>query len=150
MNESSNKSAAALVESWRPYFAAEYERDDCNRRRQTLDEYWGWVKNLLLEGGSGFGGWMAQVDDLVARVTDVEAQDHLRETLYRVGRLIAAEWSKDNACRKMYSTPWQGRPNLMQLGRRLQTAMARDKGDGAAIGQAVATAEAELLAAFRR
>jgi hypothetical protein len=140
----------ALVESWKPFFAGEYERDSCNRRRQTFEEYWGWVKNLLLEGGSGFQGWMAQADDLVAKIASDEARQRLREMLHRVGRLIAAEWAKDSACRKMYSTPWQGRPNLMELGRRLQRAMARDKGDGAEIELAVAQAEGELLAAFGR
>jgi hypothetical protein len=142
--------AAALVESWKPRFAAEYERDECNRRKQTPDEYWGWVKNLLLEGGSGFGGWMDQVEDLVARVRDADGRERLRDMLYRIGQLIAAEWAKDSACRKMYSTPWQGRPNLLELGRRLQRAMARDAGDGAAIELVVAEVEAELIVAFRR
>jgi hypothetical protein len=50
----------------------------------------------------------------------------------------------------MYSTPWQGRPNLMELGRRFQRAMANDKGNGAAIELAVAEIEAELIAAFRK
>lgn len=145
----SNSQHAALVESWKPFFVAEYERDGRNQRRQSLDEYWRWVKSLLLEGGSGFRGWMDQVDEIMARVRDAEARERLREMLYRVGRLIAAEWSKDSACRRMYSTPFQGRPNLMDLGRRLQRAAARDAGDGAAIELAVAEAEAELIAAFQ-
>jgi hypothetical protein len=142
---SEKPTADALVESWKARFAAEYERDDCNKRRQTLDEYWRWVRNLLLEGGSGFKGWMAQVEDLASGVGDAEAQVRVREMLYRVGRLIAAEWSKDSACRKLFSTPWQGRPNLLELGRRFQRAMARDTGDGAAIELAAAEIEAELL-----
>jgi hypothetical protein len=140
------QAADALVESWKPHFVAAYERDDCNKSKQTLDEYWRWVRNLLLEGGSGFKGWMAQVDDLAAGVADAEAQARVRQMLYRVGRLIAAEWSKDSAYRKIFSTPWQGRPNLLELGRRFRRALARDAGDGAAIELAAAEIEAELLA----
>src|SRR6187402_816948 len=33
---------AALIESWRPYFSAEYARDQRNAQRQTFDEYWRW------------------------------------------------------------------------------------------------------------
>ncbi|MBK9715794.1 MAG: hypothetical protein IPO81_31595 [Kouleothrix sp.] len=142
--------AEALVDSWRPHFADEYRRDSCNQRRQTFDEYWRWVKTYLIAGGSGFNGWMDQVEELAARVEDAAARARLREMLHRLGRTIAAEWSKDSACRKMYSTPWQGRPNLMDLGRRLQRAMASDRGDGATIELAVAELEAELLVAFRR
>jgi hypothetical protein len=151
MSESTGpQSRAELVDAWQPYFLAEYDRDECNRRKQTPDEYWSWVKNLLLDGGSGFKGWMEQVEELAEGVKNVESRQRLRVLLYRVGRLVAAEWAKDSTCRKMFSTPWQGRPNLMELGRRLQRAAARDKGDGAAIELAVAEAEAELIAAFRK
>jgi hypothetical protein len=142
--------AAALVDSWQPLFAAEHARDDCNLRRQTLDEYWRWVKNLLLEGGSGFSGWMDQVEELASGVKEAEARERVRATLHRVGRLIAAEWAKDSACRKIYSTPWQGRPNLMELGRRFRRAVASDAGDGVAIELAATEIEAELITLVRR
>ena len=145
----SDKTAAAIVESWKPYFVKEYERDRRNAGAQPFDEYWRWAKTFLLAGGSGQKGWMDQVESLVSRIGDGPARQRLRETLYRLGQRIAGEWSKESAYRKVYSTPWQGRPNLIELGRRLQRASGRDRGDGVAIEAELAQLESELEAALR-
>jgi hypothetical protein len=143
------QSAETLVESWKPFFEQAYARDAANARAQSFDEYWRWVKIYLLAGGSGQPGWMSQVESIVSRVAGAPGHEVLRETLYRIGRLVAAEWSKERAYRKIHSTPWQGRPNLVELGRRLQGAAGRDRGEGQALEAALAEIERDLEAALR-
>jgi hypothetical protein len=142
--------AEALVESWRPYFVAEYERDSCNTRRQTFDEYWRWVKTFLLVGGSGHAGWLAQTTSAVANVRDEAAKQALSARSQTIGKQIAGEWAKDSACRKIYSNPLQGRPNLLDWGRKLQRAASRDRGDGHEIAAALKAVESEFEAASSR
>lgn len=137
-------SAEELVASWQPYFRAEYDRDGRNAQRQTFDEYWHWVKVYLLVGGSGYQGWLEQGAGLLARVRDEPARARLDALQQQVGRRIAAEWSKDSACRRVYSTFLQGRPNLADWGRALQRAAGQDRGDGAAVEAALLAIQAEL------
>lgn len=134
----------ALVDSWRQYFAAAYARDRRNAARQSFDEYWRWVRTYLLEGGAGYPGWLAQSDALLARVRDPAAHARLAALMHAAGRRIAGEWAKDSACRRIYSTFLQGRPNLAEWGRALQGAAARDSGDGRAIEAAALGIAAEL------
>jgi hypothetical protein len=138
--------AAALVESWRPYFIAAYARDACNLQRQTLDEYLRWVHTYLLVGGSGQAGWLAQSAAILSGVRDAASRQRIDELLQQLGKTIAAEWSKDSACRKIYSTPWQGRPNLIELGRKLQHATRRASGDARELEAMLSSLIADLRA----
>lgn len=135
---------AALVDSWRPAFEALYARDAQNARRQPFAEYWRWVQTCLLEGGAGNPGWLAQRAALLARVRDAEARARLAPLLEALGRAIAGEWAKDSVARRIHSTAWQGRPNLMSWGRALETAARRDTGDGQAIVAVVRAIQAEV------
>jgi hypothetical protein len=146
----SDTSAQALVESWRLYFLAEYDRDGCNTRRQTFDEYWQWVQTFLLVGGSGYAGWLAQTVSALARVRDEAARRQLQARSQEIGKRIAGEWAKDSTCRKIHSNPFQGRPNLLDWGRKLQRAASRDLGDGQAVEAALASMEAELDIVLRK
>jgi hypothetical protein len=139
----------ALVESWKPYFSAEYQRDQRNARRQTFDEYWGWVKTFLLVGGSGYPGWLAQTASALAGVRDAAASRQLSGRAAELGKQIAAEWSKESAFRKIFSNPFQGRPNLLDWGRRIQRAARAERGDGRALEAALESIEREL-GALRR
>ncbi len=141
--------ATALVESWKPYFLDAYERDTRNARRQTFDEYWRWVKIYLLDGGAGHDGWLDQRAALIARVSDEAARARIGALSEEIGRRIAAEWAKESGYRKIYSTPFQGRPNLAEWGRRLNRAAAGDRGDGRAIESALRAIEADVDAALQ-
>ena len=141
---------AALIESWRPYFSAEYARDQRNAQRQTFDEYWRWVTSFLLVGGSGYPGWLEQTARAVEGVRDQSARQRLSEHARELGKRIAAEWSKDSACRKIYSNPFQGRPNLLDWGRAIQRAARADQGDGRALERALDSINAEIDSALRR
>jgi hypothetical protein len=138
----------ALVDSWKPYFLAEYQRDERNARRQTFDEYWRWVKTFLLVGGSGYEGWLAQTAAALSKVRDDAARQRLSDHAAQSGKRIAAEWSKDSACRRIFSNPFQGRPNLLDWGRKIQRAARDDQGDGRALAAALASIEADLDAAL--
>jgi hypothetical protein len=139
-----------LVESWKPYFVAEYRRDASNARRQAFDEYWGWVKTFLLVGGSGYQGWLAQTSTALAGVGDAAISRQLRGRAGELGKQIAAEWSKDSAFRKIFSNPFQGRPNLLEWGRKIQRAARDERGDGRALEAALESIERELGGALRR
>ena len=140
---------AAQVESWRPYFVAEYERDRRNAQRQTFDDCWRWVRSFLLAGGSGYPGWLEQTTRAVAGVRDQSARRRLSERSWEVGKRIAAEWSKDSACRKIYSNPFQGRPNLLDWGGNIQRAARSDQGDGRALERALDSIAADVDATLR-
>ena len=141
---------AALVEAWRPFFSAEYTRDQRNAQRQSFDEYWRWVTSFLLVGGSGYPGWLEQTNSAVAGIRDQSARQRMRERSWELGKRIAAEWSKDSACRKIYSNPFQGRPNLLDWGRSIQRAARGDHGDGRALERALESINADIDAALRR
>ena len=139
---------AALVESWKPLFLAEYQRDQRNARRQTFGEYWRWVTIFLLVGGSGYDGWLAQTAAALARVRDDTAKQRLSARAAQIGQRIAAEWSKDSAFRKIFSNPFQGRPNLLDWGLKIQRAARAETGDGRALEAALGSIEADLYAAL--
>ena len=141
---------AALVESWRPFFSAEYARDQRNAQRQSFDEYWRWATGFLLVGGSGYPGWLAQTSSAVAGIRDPSARQRVIERAWELGKRIAAEWSKDSACRKIYSNPVQGRPNLLDWGRKIQRAAREDRGDGSALERVLGSINAEMDAALGR
>src|SRR5689334_11477379 len=99
----SSSTHADLVESWRPFFEAEYARDRRNAQKQSFDEYWQWVKTYLLIGGSGYAGWLNQGAALIAGLRDEATRARIGALFEETGRRVAAEWSKDSACRKVYS-----------------------------------------------
>jgi hypothetical protein len=135
---------AALVEAWRPFFAAEYARDQRNAQRQRFDDYWRWVTDFLLVGGSGYPGWLEQTTSAVAGVREQPVRQRITERAWQLGKRIAAEWSKDSACRKIYSNPFQGRPNLLDWGRKIQRAAREDQGDGRALERVLDIINAEI------
>jgi len=151
MNNTPNEESGpqALVESWKPYFLAEYQRDQQNARRQTFDEYWRWVRTFLRVGGSGYEGWLAQTATALANVRDEAVRRQLGARAAELGKQIAAEWSKDSAFRKIFSNPFQGRPNLLDWGRKIQRAARDERGDGRALEAALAGIESELDSALR-
>jgi hypothetical protein len=150
MSTTANEHAdpAALVESWRPFFSAEYMRDQRNAQRQSFDDYWGWVTGFLLAGGSGYPGWLEQTSSAVAGIHDRSTRQRIIERSWELGKRIAAEWSKTG--RKIYSNPFQGRPNLLDWGRKIQRAARDDQGDGRALEHVLSSINAEIDAALHR
>src|SRR5689334_512688 len=121
-----------LVDSWKDEFRAAYQRDPRNAARQSFDEYWYWVKTFLIAGAAGYQGWLGQVAETLGTVRDSAARDRLRRRMQTLGKTIAAEWSKESRYRRIFTTFFQGVPNLQDWGLRLQRAARDDTGDGAA------------------
>jgi len=137
-----------LIDSWKSEFKTAYDRDSHNGTRQSFDEYWKWVKVFLVTGGAGQSGWLGQADGLTRRVRDDAARATLRDRLHTLGKTIGAEWSKEGRVRRIHSTALQGSPNLAEWGRALQRSAASERGDGAALEEAIARIERDIEAAL--
>lgn len=113
-----------MDEAW---FRAQYDADGDNKRRQTWEQYWGWVK-AFYEGKRfpPIAGWGSREKDLLARLNH-EGRAKVQGELTEVGRLIAAEWAKENAVRKVGTNELQG------YGSQLEAAAKKETGDGAHI-----------------
>jgi hypothetical protein len=133
-----------LVESWTEEFREAHGQDQRSAAAQSFDEYWDWVKTLLLTGGAGQRGWLGQADEILGRVRDTAASAALRARFHALGKRIAAEWAKPSRHRRIHTTFFQGSPNLQTWGRQLERAASSDSGDGVAIGQALDAIEREL------
>lgn len=134
-----------LLEVRKPEFEAAYERDPQNAARQSFDDYWHWVHVFFITGGAGVSGWLDQSETLLDTVADAEQREQLRARLQRLGVVIASEWAKHARARRIYSTRWQGRPNLQEWGKRLQAAASQR--DSAAFARVIAEIEQEAAAA---
>lgn len=115
-------------------FKPAYERDAANSAKQPWHDYWGWVKSFY-QGNFFDAGWTKRCKELVAAVHTKERQLALRIKLNSLGRIIAAEWAKTNAGRKIDSS------KLLSWGNRLLEAKKNDNGEGAGIEK-----EIELIA----
>jgi hypothetical protein len=141
--------AEKTVDSWLEHFRERYEADARDGAAQAFDDYWRWVKTFLVHGGAGQRGWLDQGEDLLGRVHDEAARQTLRSRVHDIGKTIAAEWARPSRRRRIHSTFLQGSPNLHAWGRSLERAAARDRGDGASIGQALDAIERDLGDALR-
>lgn len=85
-----------------PFFRAKYDADKANQAKQSWDEYRKWVTRFY-EGQKfpPIAGWADREKDLVAKAPAARAQ------IESVGRLIAAEWAKDNGVRKVSTSDLQ-------------------------------------------
>ena len=118
-------------------FRTEYNRDTANQAKESWPEYWSWVKKFY-DGDFFTRGWTKQGKGLLEAVRTERARDELRAALNDLGRRVAAEWSKDNGVRKIDTA------NLLQFGKRLQEAKARDDGSGSSVRAAVDKVRADV------
>ncbi len=83
------------------FFRARYEADAANRGRQSWTDHWSWVR-AFYEGKRlpPVPGWRDRERDALARVGPVD-RDAVVRAFEETGRLIASEWAKDNAVRKV-------------------------------------------------
>jgi len=137
-----------LLESWKAEIRAAYDADERNAAKQSFEEYWGWVSTFLVTGGAGQRGWLEQVDRALEKVVDSGVSARLRERFVALGKVIAADWAKQGRYRRIHTTILQGRPNLQDLGTRMQRAASRDDGDGAVIEDALVRIEEDVNAAL--
>ncbi len=83
------------------FFQAQYAADAQNRSRQTWDEYAKWVRTFY--EGKRFPpvpGWVAREREILDKLP-AEAKESARGSVAAIGRLLAAEWAKDNDVRRV-------------------------------------------------
>lgn len=116
------------------FFRARYEADAGNRAKQSWKEYREWIDTFYK--GKRFPpvpGWAAREEEILGKLP-ADARARMQAPLSEVGRLLAAEWAKDNAVRKV------GTGDLQAWGRRFGDAAS----DPARLGAALDEVRAEL------
>lgn len=116
------------------YFRQRYEADAANKAKQSWKEHHEWVHTFY--HGKRFppvAGWGQREHDILAKVPAASRQA-VHERLAHVGRLLASEWAKDNAVRKVSTS------DLQAWGKRFGDAAK----DPAMLEAALAEVQAEL------
>jgi hypothetical protein len=80
------------------HFRARYDIDADNQALQSWDEYWEWVK-VFYSGNLLARGWIIECRKIVDRINDLDQKDRAIQKMNVLGRLIAAEWARDNSVR---------------------------------------------------
>jgi|GEM_PF-7084340 len=87
-------------------FHSAYHADSRNREKQTLSEYFRWVK-AFYHGEFLVTGWMRQSESIVKMCQQPEGRPTVITMLNDAGRKIASEWSKDGKVRRINNTDLQ-------------------------------------------
>ncbi len=82
----------------RAFFEAAYSADAANQLLQTREEYLGWIKSFYTGTLLYPTGWF-DVQERVLATSAPENVDALGPQIEEMGRLIAAEWAKENSAR---------------------------------------------------
>jgi len=117
-------------------YRREYDRDADNQRKQTWDQYWGWVKSFH-EGTFFCSGWTDRAKDLVDGVKPGPERTKLVKEINSFGQDICKEWAKDSSICKV------GTGDLTRWGKIVEKAKKLDAGDGEELGRAIATIREE-------
>jgi hypothetical protein len=120
-------------------FRPEYESDVVNKSRQTWDQYWSWVK-VYYAGNLLHDGWTNQAKETLQAIRSETLRDSLQADLNGLGRRLAAEWAKDNSCRKIDTAA------LRSFGLRLKQAQKKDDGSGEMVRETVQALRTEIEA----
>jgi hypothetical protein len=118
-------------------FRPEYDRDAVNQAKESWGEYWSWVQTFYT-GNLFSPGWTGQGTATLRGVQSEKARCELRSDLNELGRLVAAEWSKDNGVRKIDTAA------LRVLGARITKAAKSDDGSGKAIRKEIEAIQTEV------
>lgn len=117
------------------FFRERYEADAANRARQSFAEHMEWVRAFY--EGKRFPpvpGWQKREAHLLGK----HAPHTLRHALHETGRVLASEWAKDNAVRKVSTT------DLQSWGKRFEGAASDPEALMAALDEVRAEVERRL------
>ena len=67
------------------------------------DKYWRWVE-AFYSGNLLSRGWTVECRDITDRIHNLDQRDQVIARMNVLGRLISAEWAKDNAIRLIDTT----------------------------------------------
>lgn len=78
------------------YFSKTYAADEDNQEEQTFEDYVFWV-NAFYAGTVLYPrGWFDLTEGVIETVDDAVARERTQNSLFVLGRDIAAEWAKSN------------------------------------------------------
>jgi hypothetical protein len=83
----------------RDYFVTYYEGDPAHAQEVSLDNYLLWVARYYQGWVLYDRGWLDTTEEVLASVADVAERETVRLQLEEVGRLVSAEWAKNNKYR---------------------------------------------------
>lgn len=89
------------------FFKQAFEADAANQKHQSWKEYHEWVHTFY--HGKRFppvAGWKEREKEILARLHESH-HGRVHERLSHVGKVLAAEWSKDNRVRKVSTSDLQ-------------------------------------------
>jgi hypothetical protein len=117
-------------------YREEYDRDNSNQKKQTWDQYWGWVKSFH-EGTFFVSGWTDRAKDLVGGVKPGPERKKLVKEINDFGRDLCKEWAKDSSVCKV------GTSDLTRWGKIVEKAKKSDAGDGEELARAISSIREE-------
>lgn len=123
-------------------FDKTYAEDKANQSLQTKSKYMEFVRSFY-EGNWLTQGWEDQSASLLEKVYS-PAKAGVKTKLAELGKVIAAEWAKDNRVRKINTV------HLQEWGNQLKTAKSLDDGSGAGIHAALEAIKAAVAAKLER
>lgn len=83
----------------RDYFVTYYNQDQEHQKVSPLDTYLLWIRRFY-EGWTLYpNGWLKTTNKLVNTVETSDSQIEARDKMMTIGRLVSAEWAKDDAYR---------------------------------------------------
>ncbi len=111
-------------------YREEYDRDTANQKKQSWDQYWGWVKSFH-EGTFFVSGWTDRAKELVEGVKPGPERKKLVKEIKAFGKDLCKEWAKDSSICKI------GTSELTRWGKMVEKAKKADAGDGEALARAI-------------
>ncbi|PPD30790.1 MAG: hypothetical protein CTY19_15310 [Methylomonas sp.] len=82
-------------------FSDYYDQDRHNAQLQSQEQYLTWVQRFYQGWELYPTGWNSISRDLTAKIADPALKNTIQTKLQQLGRVIAAEWAKDNAVRRI-------------------------------------------------
>jgi hypothetical protein len=111
-------------------YREEYDRDATNQKKQSWDQYWGWVKSFH-EGTFFVSGWTDRAKELVDGVKPGPDRKKLVKEVTAFGKDLCKEWAKDSSVCKV------GTADLTRWGKMVEKAKKDDAGDGETLGRTI-------------
>jgi hypothetical protein len=99
-------------------FRPRYDEDETNQSRQSWRQYWKWIQTFY-SGNLLARGWTRECEVILEQVQDSEQRIRLTARMNILGRMVVAEWAKDNAVRRI------GRADIRQWRSWLRDAAGR-------------------------
>jgi hypothetical protein len=113
-------------------FRPEYDQDAMNQRKQTWEQYWGWIK-AFYEGNFLCKGWTDRAKGMMLGVKPGPMRVRVVAEFNTFGKDISKEWAKDSSVCKVSTS------DLVSWGKIMEKAKQADDGGGEELHRAVSS-----------